>query len=130
MINKKEKIQKAAHLFAGLLILFHSYEKYESGHASYIYFLIAGIVFINLAVFHHILKAKYRWIDSCFYLIEAILSVIIAFEYFHLGKKGLPFAYLLAAIFQVAAIYFLGKRRTVNQPVDRIKQTSEDSIKN
>jgi hypothetical protein len=110
-MEKKEKIKKAAHILAGVLILFHSYERYETGHKSYIYFLIAGLIFLSIAIFHHTLKSKYPWIDSCFYFIEATLSLIIAYDYFHVGKKGLPFAYLFAGLFQLSAIYFLSKKK-------------------
>jgi hypothetical membrane protein len=110
-MEKKEKIRKAAHILAGFLILFHSYERYETGHKTYIYFLIAGLIFLSIAIFHHTLKTKYPWIDNCFYFIEAILSLIIAYDYFHLGKKGLPFAYLFAGLLQLSAIYFLSKKK-------------------
>lgn len=111
LMEKKEKIKKAAHILAGGLILLHSYEKYETGHKSYIYFLIAGLIFLSVALFHHTLKSKYPWIDNCFYFIEATLSLIIAFDYFHLGKKALPFAYVFAALLQFSAIYFLSRKK-------------------
>ena len=109
-IQRKEKLKKASHILAGMIILFHTYEKYESEHSSYIYFAIAGIIFLSIALFHHQLKSKFPWIDNCFFAIEAILSLIIAYDYFDMGKAGLPIMYLFAGLFQLSAIYFFSRR--------------------
>ncbi|MPR32440.1 hypothetical protein [Salmonirosea aquatica] len=108
--QRKEKFKKASHILASAIILSHAYGNYESGHSSYMYFAIAGVVFLSIALFHHPLKLKFPWIDTCFFLIEALLSFIIAYEYFHMGKKGIPFMYLLAGFFQLSAIYFFTRR--------------------
>ena len=108
--EKKPKLRKAAHIVAGMIILFHAFEKYESGQSSYLFFVIAGIIFLSIAIFHHSLKLKYPWIDNCFFIIEAILSLVIAYDYFHMGKKGLPVMYLFAGLLQLCAIYFFSRR--------------------
>jgi len=74
-IHRKEKLEKATHILAGVIILFHAYEKYEGEHSSYIYFVIAGAIFLSIAIFHHQLKLKFPWIDNCFFIIEAISSL-------------------------------------------------------
>lgn len=109
-VKTKEKLKKISHILAAVIIFLHAYEKYESGHSSYIYFVIAGIIFFSVALFHHQLKLKFPWIDNCFFIIEAALSFIIAYDYFHMGKTGLPFMYLFAGLFQLCAIYFFSRR--------------------
>lgn len=109
-LQRKEKLKKISHILAGVIILFHAYEKHESEHSSYIFFVIAGAAFLSIAIFHHQLKLKFPWIDNCFFVIEAILSLIVAYDYFHMGKVGLPIMYLFAGFFQLCAIYFLSRR--------------------
>ena len=109
-VQRKEKLKKISHILAAVIIFLHAYEKHESGHSSYIYFVIAGVIFSSIALFHHQLKLKAPWIDNCFFIIEATLSLIIAYDYFHMGKIGLPFMYLFAGLFQLCAIYFFSKR--------------------
>ena len=108
--KRKEKLEKASHILASVIILSHAFEKYESGHQSYIYFAVAGVIFLSLAIFHHRLKLKFPWIDSCFFVIEAILSLIIAYDYFHMGKVGVPVVYVIAGLLQLCAVYFFSKR--------------------
>lgn len=110
---KKERNHKAkrfAHIAAGLVILIHAYEKFESGHNSYIYFCIAGIIFLLIAFLHTIIERKAPWIDAVFFIIEGLLSVIIALDYFHLGKQGLPWVYIAVAIFQLFMAIKFGKK--------------------
>jgi len=113
-IQRKEKLKKVTHILAGVIILIHAFEKYESEHGSYIYFVIGGILFLSIAIFHHQLKLKFPWIDNCFFIIEAISSLIIAYDYFHMGKSGLPIAYLFAGVLQLSAIYFFSRRLKQN----------------
>jgi hypothetical membrane protein len=109
-IHRREKLEKATHILAGVIILFHAYEKYESEHGSYIYFAIAGVLFLSIAIFHHQLKLKFPWIDNCFFIIEAISSLIISYDYFHMGKSGLPIIYLFAGLLQLSAVYFFSRK--------------------
>lgn len=105
-----EKKKKIAHIVAGMVILVHSFEKYESGHGSWLFFAIAGIVFISIAVLHHTIEQKAPWIDGIFFAIEGLLSLAIAYDYFHMGKKGLPLTYLAAGIIQLAVALVLSKK--------------------
>lgn len=102
---KKEKLRKIPHLISAFIILIHSLERFESGHKSYLIFLLAGIVFLCVAIFHKILSNNFCLTDLTFYGIESILSFTIAYEYWIAGKNGLPIAYILAGIFQIIAIY-------------------------
>lgn len=114
--QKREKLKKFSHILAGVIILLHAFEKHEAGHGSYIFFVIAGVIFLSIAIFHHPLKHRFRWIDTCFLSIEAILSLIIAYDYFHMGKTGLPVMYLLAGLLQLTAIYIFSKRLKNTHP--------------
>ena len=66
----KEKRKQFAHVLAGAIILLHAYEKYESGHASHIWFWIFGIIFLTIAVLHHRISTSAPWIDGVFFVIE------------------------------------------------------------
>ena len=100
LIKNREKRKQFAHIGAGIVILIHSYEKYEHGHDSYKLFAVAGCIFLTIAFLHPILEKKVPWIDGVFFIIEGILSIIVAFDYFLLGKKALPITYLALAGFQ------------------------------
>lgn len=102
-----EKKKNIAHIVAGIVILVHSFEKYESGHGSWLFFAIAGIVFISIALLHHTIERKAPWIDGIFFAIEGLLSLSIAYDYFHMGKKGLPLTYLAAGITQLTVAFML-----------------------
>lgn len=108
LIKNKDKRKRFAHIGAGLVILIHAYEKYEGGHDTYKLFAVAGIVFLLIAIFHPILEKKMPWIDGLFFLIEGALSIVVAFDYFHVGKKALPAAYLFLGLFQ----FFMAFRKS------------------
>ena len=106
----KERKEKFAHILAGVIILLHAYEKYESQKSSYIIFLLAGIIFLSIALLHHRLVKYFPYTDSIFFVIEAVLYTVIAVDYFHEGKKGLPWCYLLATLAYLAVAIVKGKR--------------------
>ena len=110
LIKNKEKRKRIAHIVAAVVILIHSYENYESGHHSYKLFAIAGLIVLALALFHPLIEKKYPWIDGVFFVIEGILSLLVAFEAFGLGKKALPVTYLLLALFQFFMAFRKGKK--------------------
>ena len=107
LIKNKDKRKRFAHIAAGIIILIHSYEEYESGQESYIFFGIAGLVFVTIALLHPIIEKKAPWVDGVFLIIEGILSIIVAINFFHLGKKALPLTFLLLAGLQ----FFIAFRR-------------------
>lgn len=108
-VKDKEKRRRIAHIVAGFIILVHAYEKYETGHGSYLFFLIAGLVFLSIAIFHSLIEKKAPWIDGVFFAIEGVLSLIVAYEHFHLGKKALPWTYVALAIFQFTIAFRRGR---------------------
>jgi uncharacterized membrane protein YobD (UPF0266 family) len=93
-----ETKEKIGHIIAGVIILVHAYEKFDLHESSYIFFLIAGLVFLSVAVFHHRLAKRFLYVDGVFFVIEGILNGIIAANYFHKGKKALPWCYVFVAI--------------------------------
>src|SRR3982751_73178 len=100
MIKNREKRKRIAHIAAAFVILIHAYGHYEENHASYIFFVIAGLVFLTIALLHPLIEKKAPWVDGVFFVIEGILSLIVCYDFFHMGKKALPFVYLFLAFFQ------------------------------
>lgn len=109
-----DKRKRFAHIGAALVIIIHSYEKYETGHTSYKLFGVAGLLFLTIALLHPIIEKKAPWVDGVFFIIEGILSIIVAVDFFHLGKKALPLAYLLLAIFQFFIAFKKSKKGIEN----------------
>ncbi|MFT3680247.1 MAG: hypothetical protein QM791_08225 [Ferruginibacter sp.] len=108
--KNREKRKKIAHFLAGLVILIHAYEKYESGHHSWVYFTVAGIAFTLIAALHSKIEKKLPWVDGVFFLIESSLSFVVAYEYFHVGKKALPACYVALGIFQLFMAFYKSKK--------------------
>lgn len=100
---RKHRLKRFAHLFSGLLILFHGYERLSHGHDTGFVFLGAGLVFLTVALLHDRLARRWAHVDGGFFVIEAALSFVVMGEYFHAGKRGLPYMYLLAGIGQLVA---------------------------
>jgi hypothetical protein len=102
LFKKSEKRNKFSHIVAAAVILLHGYEKIDTSHiGSAIFFLIAGTVFLMIAVFHHKLVNHFRSVDAIFWFIEAILAVIVSIDFFNDHKHYIQYAYIL-----VAAGYF------------------------
>jgi DNA integrity scanning protein DisA with diadenylate cyclase activity len=100
LVKNKNKRKRFAHIGAGIVILIHSYERYESGIDSYILFGIAGLIFLAIAFLHPIIEKKVPWLDGLFFIVEGVLSIIVAIDFFHVGKKALPITFLFVATFQ------------------------------
>jgi hypothetical protein len=102
---EKEKLRKIPHFFSAFLTLLHAYERYEHGHQTFILFLIAGLVFLIVALFHHKLLHRFPLIDLIFFTLEGLLAFVISAELIYAGKKGLPVMYVIAGVFQIIAAY-------------------------
>lgn len=113
---QKEKLKRIPHILAGIIILLHGYEKLDEGHGPYLFYFFAGTIFLSIAIFHHKLSHRFAYVDTIFFIIEGILSFIVAAEYFEAGKSGLPWAYLVAGVMQLSAI-FLFIRKTKKQHI-------------
>ena len=99
-IKDREKRRQFAHIGAAIVIFIHAYHQFETGHGSPIVFIVAGTLFLAIALLHPLVEKKAPWIDGVFFVIEGILSIVVAFDYFHLHKKALPAAHLLLAFIQ------------------------------
>lgn len=106
--KNREKRKRFAHIGAAVVIFIHAYEKYEHHNANYIPFTIAGIVFLSVALLHPVIEKKAPWVDGVFFVIEGILSFIVAADFFSVGKKALPITYLLLGVFQ----FFMAFRKS------------------
>lgn len=106
----KEKKEKLTHLLAGLIILVHAYEKYDLQESSYVFFLLAGISFLTVALLHHRLLKPFPYVDGVFFLIEAAIYAVVAADYFHQGKKGLPWCYVVCTIAYIVLAFVKGKK--------------------
>ncbi|MEO6135797.1 MAG: hypothetical protein ABIP35_11635 [Ginsengibacter sp.] len=111
LIRNRDKRKRFSHIGAGLVILIHSYEKYESGHGSYLLFGVAGLIFLAIAFVHPTIEKRAPWVDGVFLIIEGLLSIIVALDYFHLGKKALPITFLCLSFFQFYMAFRKSKKR-------------------
>ncbi|CAN5245424.1 hypothetical protein BH20BAC1_BH20BAC1_18820 [soil metagenome] len=129
LIHRKhrEKMQKFAHILAAIIILLHAFEKFEINEPSYPFYTIAGIIFLLIAIFHDQVARRFSYIDSTFMIIEAAVYGMIANEYFHAGKKGLPWLYVIAvAVYVAAALINSRKSRKKHRGKKRKSKSTED----
>lgn len=115
-IKTREKRKRFAHIGAAIVILIHAYDQYETGHGSPVVFAVAGILFLAIALLHPIIEKKAPWVDGIFFVIEGVLSIVIANDYFHLHKKAIPAAYLLLAVFQFFMAFRKSKKGIQHHP--------------
>lgn len=110
--KRKALKQKLGHIMAAMIILVHAWEKHELHEHSWIFFAVAGIVFLAVALLHHSIAKVFPYVDGVFFLIEAAVYMLIAIEYFHLGKKALPWAYVFATVCYCVAAVIKGRKRS------------------
>ena len=110
LYRNRNKVKRLLHIVPVSIILAHAYEQYENGHNSYIFFALAGFVFLAIAILHPVIEKKLPWVDGVFFIIEGILPIIVAIDYFSLGKKALPVAYLFVAAVQFFIAYKVSKK--------------------
>ncbi len=108
--GNKEKKEKLGHMLAAFIILIHAYEKYDLNESSYIFFAVAGLTFLCVAIMHHRIAKYFPYVDGVFFVIEAIIYAVVAAEYFHKGKKGLPWCYVFATIVYLVVAVIKGKK--------------------
>lgn len=122
---QKEKLQRIPHILAGIIILLHGYEKLDEGHGPYMFYFAAGLIFLSIAILHHKLSHRFRYVDTIFFIIEAVLSFIVAAEYFEAGKAGLPWAYVVAGIMQLCAFFIFVIKTKKQHPGNHKLQVNE-----
>lgn len=107
MIARNEKRRRIPHIISGIIIILHAYERYEEGHNNFFIFLIAGLIFLSVAIFHHSLVHKFPNIDFVFYAIEGLLAFIVAYEFIDKGEKLIPALYIVAGLLHLIVIIYL-----------------------
>jgi F0F1-type ATP synthase assembly protein I len=93
-----KRLTMLVHILTALVIFLHGFDKLDKGESgSWIFFLI-GVLVVLILIFHRRLAQQFRSVDSIFHMLEAIVLLIIAYEYYHHGAWGLQYGYALAAI--------------------------------
>ncbi len=113
--KNREKRKKFAHILAGLIILINAFDRYQTSDPVYKYYALAGIVFLLVALVHARIEIKFPWMDSVFFVLEGIVSFVIAADFFQMGKKALPFCYVLAGIALIALAFIKAQKKEKNR---------------
>jgi len=112
---RNEKREKLLHLFAGIIIVLHGYEKIESDHlSSAIFFFLSGAVFLLVAIFHHKIAHRLRSIDGVFAIIEGLLALVVAIDFFMEHKHYIQYAYLLVTVVYFVRAAFAFKKAPIH----------------
>ncbi|MBK7104635.1 MAG: hypothetical protein IPH62_05075 [Ignavibacteriae bacterium] len=111
--KNKSKIEKFSHIISGIIVLLSAFDKYESQNPNYIFFALAGLIFIQVAIFNDKISKKFPWINNTFIFLEGLVSILIAWDYFKIGKKALPFTYLFAGLIQFIVGYLKMKKISI-----------------
>ncbi len=67
LFRNRSKLKRFVHIVPAFIILAHSYEQYDSGHKSYIFFTIAGVLFLTIALLHSVIEKRAPWVDGIFF---------------------------------------------------------------
>jgi hypothetical protein len=101
---------KLVHALTALVIFLHGFDKLDKGEPGYWIFFLLGLLVVGLMIFHHRLAQRFRAVDSIFHIIEAIVLLIIAYEYYHHGAWGLQYGYALAAVGHIIGAILKAKK--------------------
>lgn len=97
----EEKKQRISHGIAGAVILIKAYGKFEHGD------VLAGSIIALAGAFFVLYAALHRWLhqfsfqrhlETGLFLAEAVVMAVIAANYFHHGKRALPWCYVAVTI--------------------------------
>jgi hypothetical protein len=95
---KKENFYKLAHYISGFVVILHGINEIDRWHGSPWFYFITGFLMLLVAVFHHRVEKFLKNGEGVIFLLEGAVQLFIAFHYFEVGKKALPFAHLLATM--------------------------------
>lgn len=114
--SKRQRLQQAGHVFAGLIILLKSSAVSEHHPVLGAVLVALGLVFIVVAVFHHHAEALLRIQgERILFLLEAAALSVVAYEMVAEHKHYLQYAYAFAALVYVfVAIFFTRLRKPAN----------------
>jgi hypothetical protein len=121
IIKNPHKKKQIAHIGASAVILIHAFDKYTVHRSGYELFLAAGLLFLTIAIFHPLIAKRLPWIDGVFFVIEGILSIVVAVEFLQAGKQALPLCYAFLGGFQFYMAFrkskkAIGEHQSPNQP--------------
>lgn len=110
---KRQRLQQAGHVFAGLIILLKSSAVSEHHPVLGAMLVALGLVFVVVAIFHHhaeeILKLQG---ERILFLLEAAALSVVAYEMVAEHKRYLQYAYAFAAlVYVLVAIFFTRLRK-------------------
>lgn len=89
--QRKEKTRQVAHALAGVVISIKGIDKWEQGHVGFgAFFVMLGVLLFLATLFHHRLSHRIKSFDAFVMGVEAVVLGLIAYLYFHDGKKALP----------------------------------------
>jgi len=98
--KRKEKLTKLTHFLAAFILLIHGYEKIEEHPKSASLFILCGLIFLGVAVFHARLHKKIRSVDAIFALLEGIAALTLAAEYWQ-NKHYIQYIYVFVALIYI-----------------------------
>jgi hypothetical protein len=114
--RKKNKLTKLTHILAAFVLLIHGYEKLEEEHATpAVLFIICGLIFLSVAIFHHKLHQKVRSVDAIFAFLEGIAALTLAADFWE-NKHYLQCAYVLVAVIYLTRSVILFVKGPNHQP--------------
>jgi hypothetical protein len=89
----KQRVNELAHVFAGLILLFHGFDAFEAGDfKSASGYLSLGLLYMVVAGLHKTISKKFVQGNAAFFLLE---SVTIVYSGWHYKTKGHPYLYYL-----------------------------------
>ena len=116
--NKKSLLlQRLAHYLVGLLVILKGVEKSE--HFNEHPLVCLSLFFIGLFILfanyrHHFFEKYFKEFNIVLFICEGLVLGVVSYYYLSEGKKGLPYAYLLAAlVYFVVAIYLYRKKSSL-----------------
>ena len=116
-IKKKgnPRLERFNHYLFGFLVIVKGIEKSEhfSEHPLMCLslFIIGGfILFANFR--HHLFEKHFRDFHVILFLCEGLVLAGVSYYYFYEGRKGLPYAYLLASVMYFVAAVIKYRRKS------------------
>ncbi|MDB5248457.1 MAG: hypothetical protein JWQ40_2851 [Segetibacter sp.] len=102
----KEKLQQLGHLLAGLIVMIHGFDSFESGdYKPAAGYLGVAVLFMLLAGWHKSITQQFLQGDVAFFLLEAVIMFYAAWDYSNKGHTVMFFGMAIAgAVFVIFAL--------------------------
>jgi hypothetical protein len=112
---KKENLRIIGHFLAGFVILLHGWTAYTKGHPTSWIFMLLGILFLSIALFHKRIHRRFPRVDGIFFLIESFAFAATAYDYVHEHKTYLPWVMMvITLLYLVLAFLALSGKKKFN----------------